>query len=225
MLAESTLPTARYDTPAPRPAEVPIVPRYDAARRTPMESAAEVPVAQAAPEPETEPVAQVQPIAAETVAEERSAPPAIEVQPQVAEPVAEVVSQIPPVAPPPVPPFGEQPSPYARRSEDWQLTPPPSEQAPELVPVPRSVFDDDFFRTGRVPAAQTSAADTRMPSARGFDSPDPVRPVRIAPEPETHQSFPTVPEPAVRVPSFSGYAPEAKEADELDIPAFLRRGH
>jgi cell division protein FtsZ len=223
MLAESTLPTARYDIPAPKPAEVPIVPRYDAARRTPMESAPEVPVAQAAPEPE--PVAPVAPIAAETVAMEAPAPPAIEVQPQGAEPVAEVVSQIPPVAPAAAPTFEEQPFPYARRSEDWQLTPPPSEQTPELVPVPRSVFDDDFFRTGRVPAAQSAAADTRMPSARGFDSPDPVRSARITPEPETHQSFPNVPEPAVRVPSFSGYAPETKEADELDIPAFLRRGH
>jgi hypothetical protein len=63
-----------------------------------------------------------------------------------------------------------------------------------------------------------------MPSARGFDSPDPARPLRITPEPESHQAFPTVAEPSVRVPSFSGYAPEVREADELDIPAFLRRG-
>jgi hypothetical protein len=64
-----------------------------------------------------------------------------------------------------------------------------------------------------------------MPSARGFDSPDANRPLRIMPEPESHQSFPPVQEPTVRVPSFSGYAPENKEGDELDIPAFLRRGH
>ena len=237
MLAESTLPTARYDVPAPKPAEVPINPRYDSVRPTPMEAAPDVPVAQAVPEPKAEVVAPmyVEEIAAEPIHAEAIAPPVIEVQPQVAEPVAEVVSQIPqvetaPVAPPPVPAptprFEEQPFPYGRRAEDWQLTPQQTEQAPELVPVPRSVFDDDFFRTGRVAAgSQAPAADTRMPSARGFDSPDSARPIRIAPEPESHQSFPTVAEPSVRVPSFSGYAPEHKESDELDIPAFLRRGH
>jgi cell division protein FtsZ len=159
----------------------------------------------------------------------------IEVQPQA----AEVVSQIaPPPAPQPAPAprFEEQPFPYARRVDDWQLTPPPSDQSPELVPVPRSVFDDDFFRTGRLPPsapapAPTPALDTRMPSARGFDSPDPGRPLRITPEPEQRQNFPNVAEPSIRVPSFSGYAPdsgyptETKGADELDIPAFLRRGH
>jgi cell division protein FtsZ len=230
MLAESTLPTARYDIPSPRPAEVPIVPRYDArydaARRTPVESAPVEPVAQ---EAEPEPVAPVQAeaIAEEPIQEEPAAAPAIEVQPEIAQPMAEVVSQIPQVAPPPAPTFEEQPFPYGRRSEDWQLTPlQQPEHAPELVPVPRSVFDDDFFRTGRVNAAPPAPApDTRMPSARGFDSPDANRPLRIMPEPESHQSFPPVQEPTVRVPSFSGYAPENKEGDELDIPAFLRRGH
>ncbi len=256
MLAESTLPTARYDIPAPKPAEVPIVPRqdarYDTVRRTPMESAPETPAAQTAPEPPTETVTPIQteklqteklhaetivaePVHAETLHTEAIAPPTIEVQPQVAEPVVEVVSQIPeaahtPVPPPPVPSaaaaptFEEQPFPYGRRAEDWQLTPSHAEQ--ELVPVPRSVFDDDFFRTGRVPPGTTAPAqDSRMPSARGFDSPDSSRPIRITPEPESHQAFPSVPEPSVRVPSFSGYAPENKESDELDIPAFLRRGH
>lgn len=66
----------------------------------------------------------------------------------------------------------------------------------ELVPVPASVFDDDFF----------------------------LRPRRA--EDGTH----SVEEPTlrtdVRVPSFGGLAPAEpqEEHDELDIPAFLRRG-
>jgi cell division protein FtsZ len=71
-----------------------------------------------------------------------------------------------------------------------------AERGPELVPVKASVFDDDFFRR---PMPEPSAAEQHWPEAR--------------------------------VPSFSGYAPEAPtaaaaaETDELDIPAFLRRGH
>jgi cell division protein FtsZ len=70
------------------------------------------------------------------------------------------------------------------------------ERGPELVPVKASVFDDDFFRR---PMPEPSAGEQHWPEAR--------------------------------VPSFSGYAPEAPthaaaaETDELDIPAFLRRGH
>ena len=232
MLAESTLPTARYDIPVPRPAEVPINPRYDArydtVRPTPMEVAPEIPVAKAAPGPEAVAPDDFEAVEDVAVDTEPTAPVAIEVKPEVARPVVEVVSQIQPVAPPPAPSFEEQPSPYGRRAEDWQLTPPHPEHVPELVPVPRSVFDDDFFRTGRVAPSSPPPAptpDTRMPSARGFDSPDSARPLRITQEPDSHPSFPTVPEPSVRVPSFSGYAPETKEADELDIPAFLRRGH
>jgi cell division protein FtsZ len=258
MLAEATLPTARYDISAPRPSEVPIVPRqdarYDAPRRGPMEAAPPVPVVHAAPAPPPEPVVpiDVAPISADPIHVEAIAPPVIEVQPQGS---AEVVRQIAPAEPPPAPSFPapsfpapsfpapsfeEQPFPYSRRNDDWQLTPPQHDQSPELVPVPRSVFDDDFFRTGRLPAvasssaptsAPTSAPDTRMPSARGFDSPDPVRPLRITPEPELHPNYSTAPETSIRVPSFSGYAPdsgyrpETKESDELDIPAFLRRSH
>jgi cell division protein FtsZ len=108
----------------------------------------------------------------------------------------------------------------------------------ELIPVPRSVFDDDFFRASARELLSTPAApviESRMPSARGFDSPDAPRPeaprpVRVlheeAPAAEARVPEPRVSEPVVRVPVFAGYAPrEPAEADELDIPAFLRRGH
>ena len=102
--------------------------------------------------------------------------------------------------------------------------------ASELIPVPRSVFDDDFFR---VPTRQILAQEpppvSRMPSARGFDSPDSPRPIRLLYE-EANRAIesilePAVAEPAVRFPTVTGSVPrEPAEADELDIPAFLRRG-
>ena len=65
--------------------------------------------------------------------------------------------------------------------------------ASELVPVPASAFDDDFFRRER-------------------------RPLEAGEEPKLR--------PEVRVPTFGGLAPAepVNEHDELDIPAFLRRG-
>jgi cell division protein FtsZ len=102
---------------------------------------------------------------------------------------------------------------------------------PELIPVPRSVFDDDFFRASarELLAPTAPLAEPRMPSARGFESNDALRPVRLHfDETRTAEPLaePTVAEPMVRVPVFSGAVTrEPAEADELDIPAFLRRGH
>ncbi|MEK6396610.1 MAG: cell division protein FtsZ [Terriglobus sp.] len=73
-----------------------------------------------------------------------------------------------------------------------------SPQPPELLPVPASVFDDDFFISPRQQAAKTAQS---------------------TPEPTLRTD--------VRVPTFAGHAPAAEpqeDHDELDIPAFLRRG-
>ena len=127
--------------------------------------------------------------------------------------------------------------------EDWQLEPEDEgilqelvgsghadesesaakEAAPALVPVPRSVFDDEFFRASALELlASKPPIESRMPSARGFDSPDTPRPVRL----EYEESAVQVADPAVRVPVLTGAMPrQPAEADELDIPAFLRRGH
>ncbi len=79
----------------------------------------------------------------------------------------------------------------------------PQQQGPELVPVPASVFDDDFFLRGR------RRAEDQTPAEPAFDA-----------EPQLRTD--------VRVPTFGGLAPapepEQPEHDELDIPAFLRRG-
>ena len=186
MLAESTLPTARY--------EVPIAPRVISMRiSTPAPWAPEVVVA-------------TPPTAAESAQAKHE-------ELFELEPVDEAVKM----------PLREEP---ISSDPSLKLDTPRTEQ---LIPVSRSVFDDDFFQSSRRIRQAEEAADTRMPSARGFDSPDSPRPLRV----QFGESIGDpgaadfgVAEPAVRVPAFSGIAaPEPVESDELDIPAFLRRGH
>jgi cell division protein FtsZ len=95
----------------------------------------------------------------------------------------------------------------------------PREAVPrELVPVPASVFDDDFFRRP-TPAAEPVA----HAPAEAFEAVHAAEIPPAAPAVEDHH--PHYPEP--RVPSFAGYAgASSKDADdELDIPAFMRRNH
>jgi cell division protein FtsZ len=75
----------------------------------------------------------------------------------------------------------------------------PTEPRPELVAVPASVFDDDFFRK---PNNELRGEASNVHAREGSQWPE------------------------AKVPSFAGYAPAettASESDELDIPAFLRR--
>ena len=205
MLAEAMLPTARYDAP--------ISPRQDAPRQDTQRHET--------PKHETP--------KHDTPKQESPSTPSRDAAEQVS---PEIVDRI----------AGETVSGTAK-AEDFELSAAPTTEAsvapsetqesgavtpragePELVPVKRSVFDDDFFRTGRftVSGPQSSSAEYRMPSARGFDHPDAVRPLRIQSEPENPGQVSS--EPVIRVPAFSGL-PEAAESDELDIPAFLRRGN
>jgi len=80
----------------------------------------------------------------------------------------------------------------------------------ELVPVPASVFDDDFFRR---------PTDTDRQQENWGDALQPARNVDADSRGQLHADS--------RVPTFSGYATSEPEAatDELDIPAFLRRNH
>jgi cell division protein FtsZ len=98
--------------------------------------------------------------------------------------------------------------------------------SPELVPVRASVFDDDFFRA-------SSARGEMIPEEGGlperFRGPTHVSsPVRVQQEEVrsvTEEIFPA--EASGRVPSFGGataMAADLATPDELDIPAFLRRG-
>ncbi|MGD0445291.1 MAG: cell division protein FtsZ [Edaphobacter sp.] len=91
--------------------------------------------------------------------------------------------------------------------------------SPELIPVKASVFDDDFF--------QSEKRAKEMSFEEG--------PTHVSAPAHVHrEEFFTVteevsaPETSVRVPSFGGGAQSAVEnavPDELDIPAFLRRGN
>lgn len=85
----------------------------------------------------------------------------------------------------------------------------------ELVPVPASVFDDEFFQKGN---------EELRASQRGWANEAPA----VQREAVSEQKPISSHWPEVRVPTFAGYTGEihsAAEGSELDIPAFLRRNH
>jgi cell division protein FtsZ len=101
--------------------------------------------------------------------------------------------------------------------------------SPELIPVPASVFDDDFFRSSAAraeAAAEFDRGEGAMPDR--FREPTHFTPVhRVQPESGGAEEMVGA-EPVGRGVSFGGpvSAPTAHaESDELDIPAFLRRGN
>ncbi len=90
----------------------------------------------------------------------------------------------------------------------------------ELVPVPASVFDDDFFRS---PSGETSFPDRFRAAAH---VPEVTRVQQVEVRGATAEL--SVADSAVRVPSFGGAiaaTADHAEPDELDIPAFLRRSN
>jgi cell division protein FtsZ len=119
----------------------------------------------------------------------------------------------------PVAPERREP-PLDTRSANGESSP-TARHAAELVPVPASVFDDDFFR-GSQP--------------RVTAPPPPEEPIRMdiglentahATGPESIQTGKPIVDSGLHSP-FAGSAvaqSDPSEPDELDIPAFLRRGH
>lgn len=102
--------------------------------------------------------------------------------------------------------------------EDTMAAAPPAgaqDVKPELVPVPASVFDDDFFRKPNNELRSMAASAT---SWQG-----PARDESAAVAVQTREEEPRWTEP--RVPTFVGHGGAEIEADDLDIPAFLRRTH
>ncbi|ADV81756.1 cell division protein FtsZ [Terriglobus saanensis] len=86
----------------------------------------------------------------------------------------------------------------------------------ELVPVPASIFDDDFFQRSARATVDRDAPNRSQNPPRVFTADEnPATEVRGG-----------VAEPGVRVPGFASVSSEgpAHDHDELDIPAFLRRG-
>ena len=175
----------------------------------------------------------------------RAVPPAT--QPRFA---SEVRAEAPSFAPAPQPAaivqpvWNEEVAPEPEASEDWQgeddepqefdmddrqeLTGAVAESddardpRSELVPVPASVFDDEFFRTDRM---RNRMSETLSEAAH---------PARLEPRLQeeilgsgTRFSAPSYPAPETGGGLYAGASGSAAvtESDELDIPAFLRRGH
>ena len=103
-----------------------------------------------------------------------------------------------------------------------------SAREPELIPVAASIFDDDFFRA---PLASDLASDLAGDLSANREEFSPVAvAVRAAPAParDTEQDFTfggqvhyAESRPAAH--PFGASQSDQQEADELDIPAFLRR--
>ncbi len=96
---------------------------------------------------------------------------------------------------------------------------------PELVPVPASVFDDDFFRSthvgGRPVIEGVSGGQVRVQAA-----PVCAGDAWAGDREAEQRSSLQIAEPAQEVRLFAGASAgqaEHRETDELDIPAFLRR--
>jgi cell division protein FtsZ len=99
--------------------------------------------------------------------------------------------------------------------------------SPELIPVKASVFDDDFFRASSL-LDDIASEESGLPER--FRQPTHVSaPVRVQQEDircVTDEA--SAVETSVRTPSFGGgvtVAADSAVPDELDIPAFLRRGN
>jgi cell division protein FtsZ len=106
-----------------------------------------------------------------------------------------------------------KPAPVAERRET-----PPAYPEPELRPVPASVFDDDFFQASAQRVAPSHLPDESVRVEAG------LRETAYFEAVEKVQLTDSGVDPIVRAP-FGGAVAEAAEPDELDIPAFLRRGH
>jgi cell division protein FtsZ len=142
-----------------------------------------------------------------------------------------------PVSRPDAPRFASEPAPEPPMQAVVEKNPAAvaGQGAPvELLPVPASVFDDDFFKASQLreePAevyAKLDRVETELPDRfrepTHFSPPAHVQPEslrRVADESP-------VAETSARVPSFSSAVAvpaDHVEPDELDIPAFLRRGN
>ncbi len=213
MLAEATLPGSRYMVPVAPRAEVRRPETPGRSERTP----AVLPESVTSAVPVV-PAAEVVPAGVSVVAPRTS---------KEAEPMPERRAEL---VPEPVAAWGQ-----VQPATEREPVRPPSPHLHELSPVPASVFDDEFFRGSPRRERNDERPEEPQPASsapepRGWgdsqDVPLPPRVKRVEPE-LTRASEP---------PGRSGFAgaagvssavagPQDHPSDELDIPAFLRRGN
>ncbi len=251
MLAEATLPGIRYEVPvAPRVAR-PQALATVAEEAAPSVSPRALPVPPSIPAPAAvfEQVRGNGPESARVlpapIRREEAAPPPVSAAPAAAamEPLNPLPA--PASAPPPPPPVVE----FRSKREPAPEAPTAS---PEPVPARSSVFDDDFFRVSARPLASPPASPpasqepTEAASARSaaLDTPvdrsDPWAWASPHPSVGPHvQRWEVDGPPESRHSGRPGFASatfgagetslasenDRRESDELDIPAFLRRGN
>jgi cell division protein FtsZ len=92
--------------------------------------------------------------------------------------------------------------------------------SPELIPVPASVFDDDFFQGSEDGEAEENGASGKLREASHFSAAN-----RVQQQENARVVVTEAGDAGVRGAALSEAAMAAAESDELDIPAFLRRGN
>jgi cell division protein FtsZ len=119
------------------------------------------------------------------------------------------------VTPRPSSRFASEPELEVASSSLSEVKEKPANASPELIPVKASIFDDDFFQREE----RLAEREVTHVSASSHVKREEILSV-------TEEVFPV--EASVRVPSYGGGVTAAAETavpDELDIPAFLRRGN
>jgi cell division protein FtsZ len=125
------------------------------------------------------------------------------------------------VTPRPSPRFASEGEPGAPSSfpgdKKEKASGPTSDAPPELIPVKASVFDDDFFHASSELELSVDEELTHISTSSHVQKQEVCN--------VTEEVFPL--EATIRQPAFGGAMTAATDAgpDELDIPAFLRRGN
>ena len=229
MLAEATLPGSRYD--------VPVQPRVPAQRfpvnrdHVRFDQASERSVTL----PPTQPASH--PIASHPIEVWSDAPPARDLPAEPPTPTPAISSPAAsfPAAPPtPAPAISLPAAPPANPPIPSASSRPYSPA--ELVPVPASVFDDDFFRSSAAPSRPAESRPAEHPPERRvildtgdpqpWDTHDLPPAAHVQEEARRGEVFHIrAADPASRSQVFASPDTDSTQTDELDIPAFLRRGN
>lgn len=201
MLAESTLPGSRYEVPiAPRPQ----ITRSAAAQAEPVRPRRMLNEVAAG-------LSQSHGVLAgeHTTEEERARVPAAEVSVPAIEKPATPAASMP-----------------SRDHAAADATASPEPASPELVPVPASVFDDEFFRKPNPVSRSTHrAVSSAIAEGRAWTSNDVPASRRVQEGGALGEVFHVQAAEAPSAPlATSTVQPDTSAPDELDIPAFLRRG-